>query len=469
MSDVLLFGALGLVVAVIAWARPAVGLQLIVVLAFSIDWLSDDLRLVPHQATWGIEALVALLAIRALWDRLPQLPRRGPTDVFAVALLAVGAGSALFHGESLWTIALGIRVLFRFVLLYYALLNLNLSEPAWRRLIQLCLVLVFLQIPLGSYQFWGLHKTDDQVFGSLRSSGAIVLVSAVALCTISILYIQCRASIWYLIGIPFLFVLPVIGEMKGFLFLVPLPLAVIVTLGLSVHRRRTAVVATMLLLSEGAAIALYGTVGGNANLLTIPRNMRQIFVLAARPPAAAVGDPPARGHVKMIPRPPPPPSDSTVNNPADAAIADSTWPRVEAIRHAVLMVAPQWNTALAGYGIGSHTLTHDEVVAAGSKILYVAPIGRRIYETGFLGVVLYWALLGATLTPVRRLSRLVDPYWRALALALPALVVLFIVGEAYTETLLDAPALMFWLFAAAVARHGLSSSSADNAAETNLS
>jgi hypothetical protein len=158
-------------------------------------------------------------------------------------------------------------------------------------------------------------------------------------------------------------------------------------------------------------------------------------------------------HTPGISQVPLPDGDPAANNPIDAAIAASTWPRIAAIKYAIDQVAPRFGTALFGFGIGSHTFARDEVATAGSEILFVSPVGRRVFETGAVGVLLYWILVVATVIPSTPLEQVRGRSWRALALAFRGVVALFIIGELYTETQMDAPSLMFWLLAAGVVGH----------------
>jgi hypothetical protein len=424
----------------------AVALILLIALAFSADWLAEDLALIPYAATYAIEALIALLAIRAMWVRWPHRPRGTRVVVPAAILLVGGTASALLNAESLWSIALGARVLFRFVVLYYALLNLDLPERWWQRTVTLCLALVLLQIPIGLYQFWVLGRTDDEVFGSLRSTGSLVLVSAAALCVLAARYIWYKPSILYLVAIPLFFLLPVFGEAKGFFFLIPVPMAILLALGWRADRIRTLVTAAIFSLSATVAVVFYGAVGGNADLLPMFSRASDL--------ARFVFQLPERAHAgEGVGRRPPKAWDERVNNPPEVAIAASMWPRLEAIRHAFDSVTTRPTTAVLGFGIGSRTFTRDQVEHEGAEILYVSPMARRLYETGFAGIALYGALLTVTALSARPTLRSPDRLWQATAAALPSLVVLYGIAELYTETLLDAPALTFWVLAAAAVQN----------------
>jgi hypothetical protein len=446
------FAGVAIATAALAWTRPAVGVNVLTVLAFSVDWLAAELALLPNEATFTIELLLAVLLVRAVWERWPERPAGTVTDVPAALLLVVGAGSGLLHGQSLWSIALGVRALFRFVILYYILLNLRLTSREWRGTIRLCVGLIFLQIVIGVYQFGVLDYYGDAVFGSVRSSGGLVLVSAFALCIVVCSYLRTRTASIYLVSIPLLFILPVLGEGKGFFFLIPIPLSLMFLAAIRRQLKPTLTVAAVVGVSQLIAIAVYGLVPGNANLLArLGQESGLLRFALAAPSVNAVTD--ARAKRTRFGRMQPRPWDPYTPEPPEVSLAASSWPRLQAIEHAYRSVTTRVDTALVGYGLGSHTFTRHEVIAAGSHILYVAPVARRLYETGFVGLALYWALLAATIVASRRAMPIADPYWRATAFALPGIVVLYIIAEAYTETLMDAPALTFWLIAAAAARH----------------
>lgn len=421
--------AMGLVASTISWIRPQHGLTLMILLVFFVDWMSEELALLPHAATWSIEALLALLTLRALFARFPRRLRGAATDAPVLALLVIGVISSVAHQEPLTSLALGLRAMFRFILMYYVLLNLPLSERAWRQAMKLWFVLMFLQVPIALYEWavWG--RSDDQAFGSLRSTGIVSVMSIMMICFLVGLYLKAHRRLRYLAGVVPFFVIPIIGEAKGFFLLLPATLLFLLRGELLRRPIRTAVVGTAIGSVFVAALVLFPRVGGNADLLEAARRPREMIAAATKPPRVET---------------------SPDVNPVDVTLAASTFIRLQSLVDASQRISVDRFTTLFGFGLGSRTFTYQEVELHSSTILYTSPVATRLYELGYVGLGVYWLTLCAPLIGVRRLRRSADATGRAMAFGLSGIVFIYIVGDFYTDMLNDPTAFSFWFFAAFV-------------------
>ena len=57
---------IGLPLLVVCWCQPGLGVAVLMILVFFVDWLTEEAALLPHGFTWAIEALIAVMALRAV-------------------------------------------------------------------------------------------------------------------------------------------------------------------------------------------------------------------------------------------------------------------------------------------------------------------------------------------------------------------------------------------------------------------
>ena len=420
-------GLLAVAVARAVWARPGYGVGCLILLVFFVDWCTEELGLLPHEATWLIEVMVALLAVRAVAARGVTRLRGAGMELPLLLLGFGGVASALAHGQEIVSIGLGLRALLRFLIMFYVLINLDLTERQWRWGLVLVIGLVFLQAPIAAYQWGVLGKTDDQVFGSLRSTGMVAVLSVMVLCFMAGACLTRGTRAWYLLAAPLLMVVPILGEAKAFFFLLPPALLTVLVVPLVRHPIRVAGFAVLAVSLTIGALGLFAQVGGNADLRDVFINPRVTLEAAFAPPRQPL---------------------EFENNPLDVTLADSFGPRVRSIRDARAAIAGDSLTTFFGHGLGSRTFTYGEVVAQTSAILDTAPVATKLYELGYAGLLLFWFIMGSVLVSIRPLRASLSDFWRGLALGFPGVVVLYLVGDFYTDTLNDSLGFAFWFLAA---------------------
>lgn len=416
----------GGVVTSVIWAKPALAVSLLMVLTFSVDYLTEELALLPHAAQWSIEAMIALIALRALVSAAHAPMIRTGIELPLLFLLVLCLISSTLHQVAPERVALGVRGLFRFVLLFIALVHLRLPEGQWRSMLRLFFALMALQVPIALYQWGMLGKTDDQVFGSVRSTGVLIVLIIITICLLTARFLRERARPMYLVMALPMFVLPIIGEAKAFFLLMPATLLVL--LRNELLRRPMRTLAAGLLLAAAVVVSLgrFSSVAGNANLVTILRQPDQWAGLLEGPRKGGKWE-----------------ADAT-----DITLAASLGPRFSSLVDTVAAVQSRGLTVVAGFGIGSRTFTHAEVQEDAEKRLFAAPVALRLYELGYLGLALYWLMFLGVTVRLWRLRRSPSPFWRALHFAFPAIVFVYIVSDLYTDSLYDPLAFVLWFIAA---------------------
>lgn len=421
-----LFGLAGAGAGVVAylWTRPVRLAMALVVAAATLDWLSEELAWLPHGATFAIEGLIALLVARAAATVGPRF-RLPSAFRWLCVVVALGVLSAVINQRSPSDLIIGLRPLLKYPAVALALVNLGLTDDEWTRLLRVAFVVMFAQVPLAFYEWLALGARDDQVFGSLRSTGILAVLIVVVVVMLVARFLTTRRWHYLLATVPF-FPLPVLGEAKAFYLLAPVGLMLVVRR--VILRRPLQTLSALLVLGAllYAGLSAFSAVEGNARLIDVferPRAILESALLETR----AVRD----------------------LSELDLTVSASTRPRLDAVQDAWRAVQVSQVSLAMGFGPGSRTFTHEQVQTMSSRILYVAPVATRLYEMGLVGLALYWVVLASAGLATRRRWFPENSFGRSLALAMPAVLMVYLVADVYTDTLNDAAALAFWLLAAA--------------------
>ncbi|HEY0090475.1 MAG TPA: hypothetical protein VGB37_16615, partial [Candidatus Lokiarchaeia archaeon] len=201
------------------WFKVEYGLYLIILMSFFMDWLTEEAGLFPHAFSWIIEAILILLFIKILLPKINRKLIRGSNiDKILLIIVILGIVSALINGFTIVNILLGFRVYFKFIIVFYIIINTNFSEKTYKNLIIFLLAMILFQVPIALWQFFILHLLYDSATGSIRGAGIICVLSISMICLLWSLYLYYKSSIKYIILSILLFILPVLGEAKAFFF-----------------------------------------------------------------------------------------------------------------------------------------------------------------------------------------------------------------------------------------------------------
>lgn len=171
----------GALVAGVIWLRPRLGLVLLLVAVSVIYWFTTDVRILPDGAKFAKELLLVVLFSRALATACVERTFwHTPIDkwLFAFVILAVISGIA--NAVSPIVIALAMRGLFQYALVFYTLIWLrrHWTRSFFGTLMTVAIALALLQLPVGVWQFVSevrsgiLTGAGDSFRGTLGESGA---------------------------------------------------------------------------------------------------------------------------------------------------------------------------------------------------------------------------------------------------------------------------------------------------------
>jgi hypothetical protein len=118
---------------------------------FLLKWIADDVYVF---ARYGSEMIVYLLVAVVLWRFATGAIqfRRTPIDIAFAVVIFLALASVIVNTVSPWIAILGLRQIFRFVLLFFVAVYLAPSKATIRTLVSVMLVIVGIQSGLGVAQ-----------------------------------------------------------------------------------------------------------------------------------------------------------------------------------------------------------------------------------------------------------------------------------------------------------------------------
>ncbi|MEP7359642.1 MAG: hypothetical protein ABI847_20485, partial [Anaerolineales bacterium] len=176
-----LLALVGAVVIFIGWQEPRLTLMGLMVAVTFIYGLTTDLRVLPDQAKFVKEALIGLLFARALFTAITQRTFvRTPLDKWLLLFVALGLLSGLVNQTSPLVIAVALRGLFQYALVFYSIvwLRRRFTPRFVAVLVGLAVALCLIQLPFGLFEFaYDVRRgipnlSADEFRGTLGGSGA---------------------------------------------------------------------------------------------------------------------------------------------------------------------------------------------------------------------------------------------------------------------------------------------------------
>jgi hypothetical protein len=176
-----LLAAAAVVVVVIGWQEPRLILVGLLVAVTFIYALTTEWQLLPDLAKFVKEALIALLFARALFTAITERTfMRTPLDKWLLLFAALGLLSGLVNQTSPVVIAVALRGLFQYALVFYSIvwLRRRMTPRFMAALIGLAVALCLIQLPFGLFEFaYDVRRgipnlSADEFRGTMGRSGA---------------------------------------------------------------------------------------------------------------------------------------------------------------------------------------------------------------------------------------------------------------------------------------------------------
>ena len=194
-------------------------LSIVVLIIPFTEW-AVEYRYLPPQIMWIPELISLLLFIKVLISRFVRKQRIKLFGIWIVlGFLLISFISLIYNGSNLVSVFLFLRVLFRYYLLFLAVINLDLDEKSMK-LVNKVLIFVFIvQIPLSVIKLL-VYEQGERSFG-LSSHAISTIIPLIALGFLLSYYFLYKKLKIYILLITGFIAFPLIGGKRAFVFYLP--------------------------------------------------------------------------------------------------------------------------------------------------------------------------------------------------------------------------------------------------------
>lgn len=191
---------------------------ILLIIAFT-DWAVESAYL-PFQVMWLPEWMSALLFLKSLGEKMivkKKFVAPGLQSVLVFLLLALF--SLLSNSSGVIPALLLLRLLFRYYLLFLAIVNLELDEESMKRIIKVLVLIFLVQIPLTVVKLLVFGQGEASLSLSSHAVSTIFPLIAIGFFySFYFLYKKKQAYIW---GILAFVGFSIVGEKRAFIFYLP--------------------------------------------------------------------------------------------------------------------------------------------------------------------------------------------------------------------------------------------------------
>jgi len=377
--------------------------------------------ILPRQAIWASDVVIVFLFLKSLRLGVSQ-KKFDKTPLFLPILLFFlwGVLSGFSKGIAWFTIGVALKDFFRYILLFYAIINLDIEEYHLKSLVTLFLILVLVQIPLTLLQYQ-LYGQSDWVSGTLGRHGTgemLILVTGIISVLVG-LFLYYKSRFVYLLGITCLLLPPILGSARAALFFIPL--AMVFTL-------RKSTKAKLFTRTLGMFLIVGIFIG---------------FVFAVpflrKPVSSLIAD-----------------TIHGLKTQVNAAVIGPDVPgRLRAVRTAMEWINKERLAPMIGYGFGS---TKESYFGEYSGRLYESysprtnQLSSTLLEMGYPGVAFYfWLIFAAFVMNIRFFRNTKDNYWRGVSFGVDGIIFMHLAGIFYHNIWRTSySSFPFWFFLALI-------------------
>jgi len=396
-------------------------LSLIIIYHFVISGLFiHTFKILPHEFRWLTDVAILGLFIYSIIKRFFFRNKERfyciPKVFYLIAIFFVWCFiTAVVNSINFFTFLLQLKDYVRFIVLALAVINLNLTRRDIKWLTFLILGILLLQIPVSAIQC-SLWTLGDWCVGTLSKGGTtdMVFLCCVGISLVISLYVYNKKKLLLLMLVPF-FSLPIIfGNIQMGIFLYPYSII----------------------------LAFLYNFKHNIKLMLLVFAMMFVFIttlFCVVPPFRTT----AKRYVSLL-------SVAMQNQYQFIQNVEGKFPG----RMVAPIVALEWlsekdNGWLFGYGFGTTKQSYWQHTTGRYARKY-APrtnqIASTLMETGFLGIILYFSILGSLFVWSNKLVKKLHKLPKSIALTFTFAASLMIIGSIYTNVLKSYYfGFLFWL------------------------
>ena len=191
---------------------------------WATDTSSDSIGLFPPQIIWAAELLGGLLFVKAVVNRAVTRQKINLFGIWVVIpFLGVTFVSLIYNGTNIISALLFLRLLFRYYLLFLAIINLDLDEKSMK-LINNILAFIFVsQLPLSVVKLFVYGRGEIPV--GLNAGSAPTSIALIAIGFLVSYYLLYKKSILYILLSLGFVGFSIIGAKRAFIFFMAVVLA----------------------------------------------------------------------------------------------------------------------------------------------------------------------------------------------------------------------------------------------------
>lgn len=405
---------------------------ILIFLVFFISWIADILLLLPHFMTWTIELVLIVLLSYYLLPKIVLIKNLNfqKFDKYIFQLIIFSVLGGLLFVSDLILISYGFRGFFKYILLYFTLINSQLSKSFYKKLFLFWIIMMGIQPLIGIIQFIiNDFVAGDKISGSLLStSNAAVLLTIFILFLIELKPINkiYKPLINIVIILSFL-IIPILGESKGFFYLFTLCFFLINAKSIfSMKIQRVIPVISFLLVATLLFNSFY-----KVNLLDFQDLKNQNYSFSQG------------GNIT-----------SAENFTQQSTIAISISERFLSLVASYNFITESSKNFIFGEGLGSNIFTYksrkdlnaNEIVTLNEEdYLMKYALSRLITNIGFFGLILFALMLIKISIHASRLSKNEpDDFLKSVYKLIPIFSFLYLFSTAYCEPFEDAISFSYW-------------------------
>lgn len=181
-----------------------------------VDWAVEQ-GFLPFQIMWFPELLSGLLFLKVLVHSLARKQKfRTAGFKFVFVFLLISFYSLIYNSQSLIPALLMLRLLFRYYILFLAILNLDLDEKAMKLINSFLIIIFLLQLPLAILKLL-IYGQGERSMG-LSSHSISTIIPLIAISFLYSFYFLYEKKKGYLLGILSFVGFSFVGGKRAFIF-----------------------------------------------------------------------------------------------------------------------------------------------------------------------------------------------------------------------------------------------------------
>jgi hypothetical protein len=399
-----------------------IGFYIIIFSIFFADWLAV-LGWITPEMTLLPEIILLVLTLKVILLRIEDKQFiRTPIDWLVLLLLFWGLLSTFINSQPLLNTIIGFRFDFKYVLMFFLIVNLNPDQQFFKRIIRLLIVLLLIQVPVAliKLQYYGQGESAIGTY-AVHGGALSTLLPLIGMSIFMGLFFY-EKSRWYYIFFILLFILfAIVGGKRAFVFFAFLLFLYLFWQTGRKNFGKFTLVAPFIIAGFLAAIFFIPSLRPTFDN---PRYLVDFSVSYSTARHPQTGS--ALGRSSALKST----WDVSIKNPKNFLVGNGPGSLSES--YLVNGGDSEYNKLGIDYG-------HSQLVV-------------MCLEYGWIGTLLFFILFIPLFFTNQKLFRLTnDNYWRAISFGYKGLLFTYLMGSFYTKIFhLDITAFIFWFLSAVV-------------------